>query len=217
MAAWHRHLAGRSCTCLLVALWLLPSLRDDGWGSVFTNASIRTGRQAALAAPAGQRRASSDSDLDLEERRAKCPLSQEQLESDHGEKWGDVRDILVGLRAASPEAIMRARFTALRFQDPQFLAATEKDDNQSIRDRAKQWSLLLGLEEMGMFDKMMNLNSDAFNLREPAGFEVLSADGEWVEFRIVCSSKTLTEKSRFVKDRKYGWIYGGETEYSEWS
>ena len=33
---------------------------------------------------------------------------------------------------------------------------------------------------------MMNLNSDAFNLREPAGFEVLSADGEWVEFRIVC-------------------------------
>ena len=179
MAAWHRHLAGRSCTCLLVALWLLPSLRDDGWGSVFTNASIRTGRQAALAAPAGQRRASSDSDLDLEERRAKCPLSQEQLESDHGEKWGDVRDILVGLRAASPEAIMRvpldtknlvpfcpfctvlpwvpgsfaseARFTALRFQDPQFLAATEKDDNQSIRDRAKQWSLLLGLEEMGMF------------------------------------------------------------------
>ena len=36
------------------------------------------------------------------------------------------------------------------------------------------------------FDKMMNLNSDAFNLREPAGFEVLSADGEWVEFRIVC-------------------------------
>ena len=36
------------------------------------------------------------------------------------------------------------------------------------------------------FDKMMNLNSDAFNLREPAGFEVLSADGEWVEFKIVC-------------------------------
>ena len=36
------------------------------------------------------------------------------------------------------------------------------------------------------FDKMMNLNSDAFTVREPAGFEVLSADGEWVEFKIVC-------------------------------
>ena len=45
---------------------------------------------------------------DLEERRAKCPLTREQLESDHGEKWEDVRDILVGLRAPSPEAIMRA-------------------------------------------------------------------------------------------------------------
>ena len=46
--------------------------------------------------------------IDLEERRAKCPLTREQLESDHGEKWEDVRDILVGLRAPSPEAIMRA-------------------------------------------------------------------------------------------------------------
>ena len=45
---------------------------------------------------------------DLEERRAKCPLTKEQLESDHGEKWEDVRDILVGLRAPSPEATMRA-------------------------------------------------------------------------------------------------------------
>ena len=45
---------------------------------------------------------------DLEARRAKCPLSQDELESDHGDKWGDVRDILVGLRATSPEAIMRA-------------------------------------------------------------------------------------------------------------
>ena len=46
--------------------------------------------------------------IELEERRAKCPLTQEQLESDHGTAWGDVRDILVGLRAASPEAMMRA-------------------------------------------------------------------------------------------------------------
>ena len=176
MAVWNRHVAGRTCTCLLAALWLLPP-RSTTWSAAFTNASV------APARPLLQRRAS-----DLEERRAKCPLSQEQLESDHGDKWEDVRDILVGLRASSPEAIMRvpleitqnlvpycpfhvchgfrggsrrkpvcqfcaweARFTALRFQDPQFLAATEKDDNQSIRDRAKQWSLLLGLEEMGMF------------------------------------------------------------------
>lgn len=45
--------------------------------------------------------------LDLAERRAKCPLTQEQLEEDHGEQWAAVRDILVGLRAPSPEAMMR--------------------------------------------------------------------------------------------------------------
>ena len=155
-------------------------------------------------------------ETDLEERRAKCPLTKEQLESDHGEKWEDVRDILVGLRAPSPEAIMRARFTALKFQDPQFLAATEKDESQSIRERNKQWSVVLGLEEMNTLDKLLNMNNDAFNLQEPVGFEVISTDGEWVEFKIKCSGKTLEEKSRFIKDRKYGWVYGGETEYSQW-
>ncbi|CAK8995771.1 Uncharacterized protein SCF082_LOCUS4501 [Durusdinium trenchii] len=155
--------------------------------------------------------------MDLEERRAKCPLTREQLESDHGEKWEDVRDILVGLRATSPEAIMRARFTALRFQDPQFLASTEKDESQSIRERSKQWSYTLGLEEMPAVDKFLNLNNDAFNLQKPISFDVLAAEGEWLEFRITCEGKTLSEKSRFIQDRKYGWVYGGETEYSRWT
>eukprot|EP00438_Fugacium_kawagutii_P010364 Skav231994 [mRNA] locus=scaffold719:402759:405766:- [translate_table: standard] len=188
------------------------------------------------------------SSADLEERRAKCPLTREQLESDHGEKWEDVRDILVGLRATSPEAMMRApwwrevmaRYTALRFQDPQFLAATEKDETRSIRERNKSWSIVLGIEEMAppldpsfsrapafsRFDKLMNMNNDAFNLQKPVGFEVVSADGEWVEFKIKCCpaedsaetggqlvapiqmrelfkglEKTLSEKGRFTKDR----------------
>ena len=36
------------------------------------------------------------------------------------------------------------------------------------------------------FDQLMNMNNDAFNLREPESFEVLSASGDWVEFRIKC-------------------------------
>ena len=35
-------------------------------------------------------------------------------------------------------------------------------------------------------DKLLNMNNDAFNLQEPVGFEVLSTDGEWVEFKIKC-------------------------------
>ena len=35
-------------------------------------------------------------------------------------------------------------------------------------------------------DKLLNMNNDAFNLQEPVGFEVVSTDGEWVEFKIKC-------------------------------
>lgn len=140
--------------------------------------------------------------------------------------------------------------------------------------------LFLGFN-LPRLDKLLNMNNDAFNLQEPVGFEVISTDGEWVEFKIKCcltdfrsctkqyllihiffpgwsrgSGKTLEEKSRFIKDRtqiptfagmvfalvarfsklagfvdgvffnanvghsphgrKYGWVYGGETEYSQW-
>ncbi|CAJ1449248.1 unnamed protein product [Effrenium voratum] len=180
-------------------------------GQLFVGPFARLPRNARLARLEGHAEA-----LDLEARRAKCPLTQQQLEGDHGDKWEDVRDILVGLRAASPEAIMRARFTALKFQDPQFLAATEKDDAESIRERAKQWSMLLGLEETNAVDNLLNLNNPATSLREPVGIDIVASDGEWVEFKIRCASKTLSEKSRFIKDRKYGWVYGGETEYSQW-
>lgn len=36
------------------------------------------------------------------------------------------------------------------------------------------------------FDKLMNMNNDAFNLQKTVGFEVVSADEEWVEFKIKC-------------------------------
>ena len=46
-----------------------------------------------------------------------------------------------------PFLLAEARFTALRFQDPQFLASTEKSES-AIRERANQWSVTMGLEEM---------------------------------------------------------------------
>ncbi|CAE7577051.1 unnamed protein product, partial [Symbiodinium sp. CCMP2456] len=58
-----------------------------------------------------------------------------------------VDKILKGERADTPEAIMRARFTALRFKDPQFLAATEKEEGTSIKKRAAGWAKTLGMEE----------------------------------------------------------------------
>eukprot|EP00435_Cladocopium_sp_Y103_P000667 s2365_g1.t1 len=79
--------------------------------------------------------------------KVKSTISREQLERDHGDSWQMVDKILKGERAESPEAIMRARFTALRFKDPQFLAATEKEEGTSIKKRAAGWAKTLGLEE----------------------------------------------------------------------
>ena len=41
------------------------------------------------------------------------------------------------------------------------------------------------------FDKMINLNSDPYNLREPTAFEIVATDGEWVEFKIICFASVI--------------------------
>ena len=93
-----RRLFGHGFICLLLALWHAGTGSNILGQLGFANAPIAPARNARLP------RWASD---DLDARRAKCPLSQAQLENDHGNKWEDVRDILVGLRASSPEAIMR--------------------------------------------------------------------------------------------------------------
>lgn len=71
-----------------------------------------------------------------------------------------------------------ARFTALRFQDAQFLAATEKDETQSIRDRAKQWTVVMGLEELN--PTLVGLRKACFASKSPPeqgeerGFQAVS-------------------------------------------
>ncbi|CAJ1337517.1 unnamed protein product [Effrenium voratum] len=114
---------------------------------------------------------------------------------------------------------MRARFTALRFKDPQFLAATEKEEGTSIKKRAAGWAKTLGLEEKDMVEKLTGFfGADVDALQDPVAFEVVSADEETVEFKIRCrNGKTLHEKSTFQKDRKWGYVYSGESEFAEWS
>eukprot|EP00931_Biecheleriopsis_adriatica_P027506 TRINITY_DN16545_c0_g1_i1.p1 TRINITY_DN16545_c0_g1~~TRINITY_DN16545_c0_g1_i1.p1 ORF type:complete len:204 (-),score=45.99 TRINITY_DN16545_c0_g1_i1:82-693(-) len=149
----------------------------------------------------------------------RCPLTKDQLMADHGNKWTQVQAILVNEKAASPEAMMRARFTALRFQDPQFLASTERDEESSIRSRTKAWAATLGLEETSFWDNVLNMgNNDITSLREIESFEVVSADDTWVEFKVKCKNgKTLHEKGKFLEDRKWGYVYSGEDEFSDWS
>eukprot|EP00933_Yihiella_yeosuensis_P080241 TRINITY_DN93644_c0_g1_i1.p1 TRINITY_DN93644_c0_g1~~TRINITY_DN93644_c0_g1_i1.p1 ORF type:complete len:231 (+),score=62.63 TRINITY_DN93644_c0_g1_i1:178-870(+) len=143
-------------------------------------------------------------------------ITQEQLEADHGDKWEMVDNILKGKKASSPEAIMRARFTALKFKDPQFLAATERDETQSTKQRAEQWAVTLGIKEKNIFDSILNFGQKIEALQQPVSFEVVKADDDDVEFKIRCKDGVLHEKSRFVSDRKYGYVYSGLSEFGNW-
>jgi len=145
-------------------------------------------------------------------------ITPEKLQRDHGDKWEMVDDILKGKKAASPEAIMRARFTALRFKDPNFLAATEKDEFLTVQKRTDQWATLLGLKESGFFDKILNMGSKIEALKDADTFELIYADEDEVEFKIGCvGGKVLHERSSFSPDRKWGFVYSGNSKFGEWS
>jgi len=149
-------------------------------------------------------------------------LSHDDLVKDHGGKWEDVDAVLEGLQAVSAETAARARFTALKFKDPNFLARTEKNDLQSEEDRADSWAVTLGLRSNGFLDWMstpLSLlgGSESQSLSDVQSFEVLSTDGDWVEFKITCQDgKILHEKSLFSKDGKYGYVYSGEDKFADW-
>ena len=145
-------------------------------------------------------------------------LSNEQLQNDHGDAWQMVDDVLKGKKASCPEAIMRARFTALRYKDVGFLAATE-DDEQPVKQRSDQWAITLGLKEKSFFDTLMRAGGeDIESLASAKSFKVISAEGDVVDFEITCDNgKKLREKSKFKKDKKWGYIYSGDSEFTTWS
>jgi len=145
-------------------------------------------------------------------------LTVEQLQADHGDAWQMVDDVLKGKKASCAEAIMRARFTALRFKDVGFLAATEEDD-QPQKQRSDNWAITLGLKDKSFFDNLLRMGGeDVESLKDAQRFEVISATETTVDFKIICANgKTLREKSKFKKDKKWGYIYSGDSEMSEWS
>jgi len=144
-------------------------------------------------------------------------LTPEQLKADHGDAWEAVDKIFKGEKAKSPEAIMRARFTALKFKDPGFLAATEKEEGSSMKKRAENWATTLGVKERTFIDNLRMGFEDIKSLAGADSFNLVSADDKTVEFKIKCKDgKTLHEKSKFVTDKKYGYVYSGESDFGTW-
>eukprot|EP00413_Alexandrium_margalefii_P027790 CAMPEP_0204569148 /NCGR_PEP_ID=MMETSP0661-20131031/37585_1 /ASSEMBLY_ACC=CAM_ASM_000606 /TAXON_ID=109239 /ORGANISM="Alexandrium margalefi, Strain AMGDE01CS-322" /LENGTH=232 /DNA_ID=CAMNT_0051577231 /DNA_START=59 /DNA_END=757 /DNA_ORIENTATION=+ len=188
-------------------------------GPAFAGAA---GRPAQARDAAVARQASGFSEATAKKSKAsdKKVLTPEDLEALHGDRWELVDAVFKGKKAASPEAIMRARFTALYYKDPGFLGATETDpDSQApLRDRVKSWAVTLGLKEKTLMEKVMSITGvDTENLREADSFEVIEATDTEVEFKIRCrNGKTLHERSTFKEDKKYGYVFSGESAFGQW-
>lgn len=143
------------------------------------------------------------------------------LTKDHGEKWEMVDSILKGKKAESAEAMLRARFTALRYKDAKFLASTEEQEpGQSKQACIDKWMKAMGLLETDIFDFFAGLSGgeriDTF--KEPDRLEILGTDGDEVEFVIVGKNGQFShERNKFGPDAKWGYILtleGLETQMS---
>jgi len=124
---------------------------------------------------------------------------------------------LKGRKADSPEAILRARFTAVRFKDVKFLANTEERDGVSSKQRLLDWTRILKVRESeDMFDNLQfwltGNQARADQMSQAQALEILDVDNEEgeVEFKIRCTDGSVVhERSVFVPDTKWGYIFAG--------
>lgn len=147
-------------------------------------------------------------------------VREEDLKALHGDKWEVVDKIFKGEKAQTPDAIMRARFTALVFKDPVFLAATERDADVPREQRAKDWAVTLGLQKPSFLERiaLWGENDKIDALKEVERFEVVDTKGNEVEFKIFCAgSQVLHERSTFREDKRFGFVYTGESSFVNWS
>jgi len=190
-------------------------------GAIYNGLTFAASRSAAARAqgPGVARQATGFSDAAAKKKASdKKVLTPEDLEALHGDKWELVDAVFKGKKAESPEAIMRARFTALYYKDPGFLAATEVDELTPLRDRVKDWAVTLGLKEKSLFETARSLlGVELENLREADKFELIEGTDTEVEFKIRCrNGKTLHERSTFKEDKKYGYVFSGESAFGNW-
>mmetsp|Transcript_57815 Transcript_57815/g.134647 ORF Transcript_57815/g.134647 Transcript_57815/m.134647 type:complete len:494 (+) Transcript_57815:40-1521(+) len=151
---------------------------------------------------------------------------------DHPDQWQSVKNVLQGTeKAASPEIMARARYSAIKFREYSFLGSTERDEGKGIQERVEGWTMALGgsigatddsiawAEELGRnIQNFLSGGDNMENLQEVSKFELIEATEDAVEFKVYCrTGKMLHEKDSYVKDGQYGYIYSGKSDFSEWS
>lgn len=153
------------------------------------------------------------------------------LQKDHGNMWPEVKQVLIKRgQAKSPEAMARARYSAVKFKDCSFLGATERNEGKNIAERVDIWRVSLegrsefvddsvawveeALDNLGA---LFNQGDDMKNLQSVDSFELVGATDDTVHFKIYCKNgKVLEEKDKYSTDNQYGFIYTGDSEIYEW-
>eukprot|EP00440_Ansanella_granifera_P076789 gb/GFBE01083325.1/.p1 GENE.gb/GFBE01083325.1/~~gb/GFBE01083325.1/.p1 ORF type:complete len:227 (+),score=34.59 gb/GFBE01083325.1/:1-681(+) len=140
--------------------------------------------------------------------------SPKQLKKDHGaEHWEAVMDVLSGKRPAhSPEEMVRARFSAIRSKNADFMGKSERNPEvMTLDQRQFGWKIMLGLEPRGTGEPPNALENALASVEH---LEMVGSKGERVEYKMHCGENgILHERAIFQEDSEMGWVYSGKSEF----
>jgi len=162
---------------------------------------------AALTPPKRQRRRSLA--------RMQPERLRERLRTDHGSLWPAVERVVLGKAATCPEEMVRARFTALRYKDPLFMARTECGDGFFRKEaaRLKMWE-----ETLGLVPKTNAMTTPWENVKDVDELEVVKAEGLKVLYKIHCGAAGyLYEEGIFKEHPQLGYVFSiSDLQVSQW-
>jgi len=140
-----------------------------------------------------------------------------QLQGDHGELWEAVQRVVLGGAATSPEDMLRARFTAMRVKDAEFMAKTECGRGvwSKLSTRMQMWEETLGIKAGRGETASIQVWE---NLKDLEALEVVQADGSEVIYKFHCGAAGyLHEHAVFKQDPTFGFIYSiSDLKFTQW-
>jgi len=123
--------------------------------------------------------------------------------------------VVLGQAATCPEDMVRARFTALRYKDPVFMARTECGDGFFRKEaaRLKMWE-----ETLGLVPKSQAMTTPFEKVKDVKKLEVIKAEGLKVLYKIHCGvAGYLYEEGVYKEHPQLGYVYSiSDIEVTQW-
>lgn len=123
----------------------------------------------------------------------------------------EVQEVLLGGKAQSAEAMMRARYSATVAKDAIFMAKTEVSFTKTDAQKVREWAVVFGREDAKDDDN--NLET---KLNSVSGFELIEATDTEVEYKISVEGGKFHQRIVFEEDEDLGYIYTGLSKKDDW-